>query len=50
VGYYWVVMEPGVDPEVAYFDGDDWVAVGREETVQPLRVVSGRLEPPGEAS
>jgi hypothetical protein len=43
-GHYWVILEPGVVPEVAYCDGDDWWAVGYEGPVEPKAVLSERLE------
>ena len=45
-GHYWVILEPGVVPEVAYCDGGDWWAVGYEWPVEPKAVLSERLEPP----
>jgi hypothetical protein len=45
-GHYWVILEPGVVREVAYFDGDDWWAVGCEWSIEPKAVLSERLEPP----
>jgi hypothetical protein len=47
-GYYWIIIEEGTDLEIAH-DGDDWVVVGREETVAPRVVLSDRLEPPAVA-
>ena len=43
-GHYWVILEPGVVPEVAYCDGDDWWAVGYEGPVEPKAVLNERLE------
>jgi hypothetical protein len=43
-GHYWVILEPGVVPEVAYYDGGDWWAVGYEWPVEPKAVLSERLK------
>ncbi len=45
-GHYWVILEPGVVREVAYFDGNDWFAVGYEGSVDVKALLSARLEPP----
>ena len=43
-GHYWVILEPGVVPEVAYCDGDNWWAVGYEWPVEPKAVLCERLK------
>jgi hypothetical protein len=43
-GHYWVILDPGVVPEVAYCDGDNWWAVGYEWPVEPKAVLNERLE------
>ena len=39
-----MILDPGVVPKVAYYDGGDWWAVGYEWPVEPKAVLNQRLE------
>jgi hypothetical protein len=45
-GHYWITLDEDAEPEVAHWDGGRWFAIGCEQPVEPLWVVSRPLESP----